>query len=360
MLSVVDANGSAGGIPPNTYTVIAGQTTQCVIPALTSPSFTVTANVTKDLQTCQPWGFTVKGGVPPYNLTLAAPNSPIVTNVTLPYGDDAFTYIDRADPGGKLIGAISDFTGRWATGTPIVNTRGSTDINCTGLVSSSGNSTIIKKANDAAAAAASASKRKHSIIIGVVVTLASLILIGLGIGAFFWMRRRRQLKRAEEASFSPDQFVEVARAPDQVPSIISDLEPPRRIRPSGKAATNAALVAAGASYASTSPQTPSSPSQDSSGPFSRSSALTNLNTDSQSSISRLAASSTTSTRRPTKTGEAGYTGRSPELEYSETAATPLERVGEEGDVVFQHRDGGSVVRELPPPYADRTIGSSHS
>ena len=27
---------------------------------------------------------------------------------------------------------------------------------------------------------------------------------------------------------------------------------------------------------------------------------------------------------------------------------------EEGEVVFQHRDGGGAVRELPPPYLDRS------
>jgi shikimate 5-dehydrogenase len=85
----------------------AGQTTQCVTSPSLTPDFTVTANVTKTLQTCQPWGFTVKGGVPPYVITLAALNSPVVTNVTMPHGDDAFTYIDRADPNGQLIGASS-------------------------------------------------------------------------------------------------------------------------------------------------------------------------------------------------------------------------------------------------------------
>jgi len=85
----------------------AGQTTQCVTTPVSTPPFTVTANVTKDLQTCQPWGFTIKGGVPPYIITLAAPNSPIVTNVTIPYGNDAFTYIDRADPNGELMGALA-------------------------------------------------------------------------------------------------------------------------------------------------------------------------------------------------------------------------------------------------------------
>ncbi|KAF8970972.1 hypothetical protein BDZ97DRAFT_1410986 [Flammula alnicola] len=124
VLSVVDANGSAGGIPPRILNVIPGSTTQCVNTPLLTPEFKVTANVTGNLQTCQPWGFTVKGGVPPYTITLAQPNSPVVTNVTLPFGDDSFTYINRANPGGQLIGAISDFTGRWATGTPIANTQG--------------------------------------------------------------------------------------------------------------------------------------------------------------------------------------------------------------------------------------------
>ncbi|KDR72781.1 hypothetical protein GALMADRAFT_73247 [Galerina marginata CBS 339.88] len=123
LLSVVDANGSAGGIPPQLFNVIAGQSTRCVTPPST-PSFTVTANVTDELTTCQPWGLTVKGGVPPYNVTLAAINSPIVTNVTMPFGLDVFTFIDRADPGTQLLAAISDFTGQWASGTPIVKTKG--------------------------------------------------------------------------------------------------------------------------------------------------------------------------------------------------------------------------------------------
>jgi len=73
---------------------------------LTSPPFTVTANETSDLRTCHPWKLTAKGGVPPYTITLAAPNSPAVTNVTLPYGDDTFTYINRASPGGELMGGF--------------------------------------------------------------------------------------------------------------------------------------------------------------------------------------------------------------------------------------------------------------
>ena len=82
------------------------------------------ANVTDTLTTCQPWRLSITGGVPPYNVTLAALDSPIVTNVTLLGTDDAFTYIDRADPGTQLIAGVSDLTGRWASGTPIVHTQG--------------------------------------------------------------------------------------------------------------------------------------------------------------------------------------------------------------------------------------------
>jgi len=172
------------------------------------------------------------------------------------------------------------------------------------------------------------------------------------------MRRRRQLKQAEEANFAPHQFISAERAPGQVLSINSDPDSSRGSRPSGKAA----LVAASTSQAPTSYQTPSSLSQISTGPalsYSRSTTLTNINTYSQSSTPRLAAVSTTPTRRNPKTAEADFTGPSPELEHPETSMLPMDRVEEEGEIVFQHRDGGRVVRELPPPYADG-IGPSHS
>jgi hypothetical protein len=48
---------------------------------------------------------TISGGVKPYTVTLAALNSPIVTNVTMGTVDDFFTYINRADPGTRLAGS---------------------------------------------------------------------------------------------------------------------------------------------------------------------------------------------------------------------------------------------------------------
>jgi len=140
MLNVVDANGTSGGGSPDLFTVTAGPN-DCIDPKLNlDPDFTVTANVSGTIETCQPWGLRVVGGVPPYNLTMSELKSPVITNVTMPNGDDVFTYINRADPDLQLIAAISDFTGRWAMGTPMVHTHGSSNVDCIGLGSVSSNS----------------------------------------------------------------------------------------------------------------------------------------------------------------------------------------------------------------------------
>ncbi|EDR06205.1 uncharacterized protein LACBIDRAFT_300446 [Laccaria bicolor S238N-H82] len=124
MLSLVDAQSSAGGIPADIYEVTAGQTTNCVITPSTAPNFTITSNITGSLATCQHWGLTITGGVAPYKITLASTGARVVTNVTLPSGDNHFTYVNRAAPGAQLIAAASDSNGQWATGTPMLTTQG--------------------------------------------------------------------------------------------------------------------------------------------------------------------------------------------------------------------------------------------
>jgi len=223
---------------------------------------------------------------------------------------------------------------------------GSTNVDCIGLVSSSGNSTIIKQAADAANAAASAHKRRQSIIIGVSVTLGFLVLFGISVAIFFWMRRRQRLKQEEEAILSPTQFVEVERTPRQVVSISSDLGSSRGTGLSGKAALAAAAAGAAQSTSQGSTAPGSSPSN--SDPIPNSSpTLTHTNADSQSS-SGFTTFPTTSIRRNPKAAEAGYIVQS---SGSDAAVSPVD---EEGDVVFQHRDGGRAVRELPPPYLDQS------
>lgn len=225
---------------------------------------------------------------------------------------------------------------------------GSTNVDCIGLVSSSGNSTTIKQENDAANAAASARERRRKIIIGVCVTLGCLILLGLGAATFYWMRRRQRLKQEEEASLAPHQFVEVPKSPDQVLSVGSDLT-------SSPRAEKAALAAVGASQAISSPSqgstAPGLSSSNSDTVANTSNILTVSNADSQST-SGFATFPTASIRRNPKAAEAGYTLQSHEPGSPASATSAVGRAEEE--VVFQHRDGGGAVRELPPPYLDRS------
>ena len=56
------------------------------------------------INTCDPWGLTITGGVKPYSISLAALHSQVVTNVTMGANDDVLVYVDRADPGSQIIG----------------------------------------------------------------------------------------------------------------------------------------------------------------------------------------------------------------------------------------------------------------
>ena len=72
---------------------------------------------------------------------------------------------------------------------------GSTNTDCVGLVSSSGNSTIIQQ-QEAAAKALSRSKHKHTVIVVVSVLFSLLFVIGFILASFFHLRKR--LKRADD------------------------------------------------------------------------------------------------------------------------------------------------------------------
>lgn len=82
----------------------ASSNTSC-LPAAPSDSIArISPNVTSTLTTCEPWGLTITNGARPYNVIFSALNSPVITNVTMGPEDDVFTYIDRADPNGELLG----------------------------------------------------------------------------------------------------------------------------------------------------------------------------------------------------------------------------------------------------------------
>ncbi|KAF5378157.1 hypothetical protein D9615_007611 [Tricholomella constricta] len=142
LLNVVDSAGSSGGTSALLYTVTAGESTEC-LPVNTAVLFAMSSNATAgEISTCEPWGLLIKGGQSPYTVTLAALNSPSVTNVTMPAGDNLYTYINRASPNGSLLAAISDSTGKWASGTPYVKTKGDSETTCSGVSSSSGKAPI--------------------------------------------------------------------------------------------------------------------------------------------------------------------------------------------------------------------------
>ncbi|KAJ6526510.1 hypothetical protein DFH09DRAFT_1285906 [Mycena vulgaris] len=195
LLGVVDSQGNSGGIDVPMYTVTAGANTQC-IPAATpsEPSFTISANVTGTLTTCQPWGLTIQGGAPPYNVTLATLNSSDVTNVTLGANDSFFTYINRAVPNTQMIGkSIPTLT---------LQRGPNATFFCAASVSTSSPGPPSAQADNSGAVRTSAMSRAR---IGIITGASAACLVLLVCGAVIWMvqRRRRRRPRAPSAGIAP-------------------------------------------------------------------------------------------------------------------------------------------------------------
>ena len=303
MLTVLDANSSVGGISPRLYTSVPGSTTACVEEAKLS-DFTITANVTETLNTCDPWGITVSGGVPPYKFTLAALDSLVLTNVTSETDDqDTLTYINRADPGGQLLVAVSDITGRFASGTPMVNTAGSKDYNFTGLVTTFGNSQEIKQQQEAVTQAAASKRQKKHVAIGVP---SAIVGLGLIVGALFFVRflkRRKARLLGTDVDALPRKF---------------DLATSSTAYTTGSDRPHSPSVTASSSFPS---------------PIHRTTDTLPLSP----------------TRKPSHLHQPSYTS----LRTGAEGDMPQVEVAASGELFVQHRDGGgvNVVRELPPPYA---------
>ncbi|KAI0739570.1 hypothetical protein C8Q80DRAFT_1111725 [Daedaleopsis nitida] len=196
LLTVIDSIGQTGGFTSQFFDVVGmceSGDTSCQPPAPSNPP-TVTANVTSTINTCEPWGLTIEGGVKPYNITLAAIASPVITNVTLGPEDDVFTFINRADPNTQLLAAVVDATGQWGLSSQAVKTAGSTDTTCPGLNSVSLTRAEVQEQAAAAAALAADNARKAkttAVALGIVFGLiVPLILVGI---AFWWWRRRKVL-----------------------------------------------------------------------------------------------------------------------------------------------------------------------
>ncbi|KAJ7063855.1 hypothetical protein C8F01DRAFT_36523 [Mycena amicta] len=106
ILEVVDSTGASGGIDVPLYGVIAGTTSQCLPPRSSQAPFTVSSLTSNGatLNTCDLWTLFFKGGKPPYTVTIAALNTPDVTNMTLGPMDTKLEWPNRADPGSQMIG----------------------------------------------------------------------------------------------------------------------------------------------------------------------------------------------------------------------------------------------------------------
>lgn len=388
MLSVLDSQGNLGEIPPNLFSVTNGNT--ACLPTPPNSNLILTTNVTGTLQTCQPWGLTIAGGTPPYTVSLASLGSVTVTNATLSPDENLFTYINRANPNGQLLAAVSDAAGNWAAGTALVKTQGSSDITCDGLQSSSGVTTT--DASDSSTSQSSSSSpsttattagtttsqvpsssddasssNNHSTVIIIAACTAVGVFCIVTALLCICIKRKRKKAITEVEPFPTTETRLLTREPGylrQMPSVTTittsaDTWWHRTAAPPPVPPPSIGSWVAGSSNAGSSPVETS---------------IISPITQSTSIYTDRTTSKTTESQNIFRSGSGSGSGGSmrrnlsrrrekgPPLEAMEMTRVGSEENGAEysGTMVIQHRDAGSsgprpgMVEELPPPYADRT------
>lgn len=327
-LSVIDSNNTAGGVPSDTFKVVAGQNEGCVVQPPAN-SFKLTTNVTGTIETCAPWGITLTGGVPPYNWTLAQIKSPVVTNVTGTQADDELVYIMRGDADQRLFVAASDATGKWAEGVGIVtphNPNADGNVDCIGLRTVTGNSTVFKAQLDESNAKKAKDDRNKTIAIAVPVSIVGALLLA-GLIWFFWRRHRKQEELRASAFYHTEPNIESLTPHQPTFTPYTDYVQ----TPAGTALTfNGTPSVTGAS---------TSPPNTSSVGARKAAEAHGLRPNHFSNDYSRHSHTASVTSGPSSPGPSSS------------------RFLEEDEIVIQHTDGG-VVRELPPPYADRTGGGN--
>ncbi|KZS94088.1 hypothetical protein SISNIDRAFT_453801 [Sistotremastrum niveocremeum HHB9708] len=136
LLEMVDANGVSGGVAPALYTIQDGSSSSCHSNVITSP-VQISADVTA-INSCDPLLLSFGGGTLPYSVTIVTSLGAAITNLTLGDEDNAYNWIDRADPDGILIATVHDANGQYAVGTGVIGLSGVTGATCGSDTSSSG------------------------------------------------------------------------------------------------------------------------------------------------------------------------------------------------------------------------------
>lgn len=233
---------------------------------------------------------------------------------------------------------------------------GSTNVTCTGLSTTSFNQSTLDQ-HEAARWRARNSRRRTSIIIGVVVSLVSFLLIGGAAGVWYYLRRKRYAHgRKPDLDVQFRQF-DLFRPIGQVfpESSVTTMPSPRKSRTIPVDSQRLPHVAR--------PHTPETLSADNTrqsfGMSSVQSPVNGVNLHGQSSSVNPPAASV----RRLKGQEAVpvISSESPSFDWPRSAGQSMSThngtvrgnvpaVTSENEVVYQHRDAGQVVRELPPPY----------
>jgi hypothetical protein len=236
---------------------------------------------------------------------------------------------------------------------------GSNDPTCQGLVSRSGNSTELDQEQAALAAQIAADKKKKKSILAGVLVPIFLLFIGAGVGFWFWRRKRREVQEPESGKFPPPSAGALLDTPEMTSARATNVLSINSFLDSSPARSR--------TFSSTTSGTAPSTYSSSSNPFSSpndSAVGTSVGDRTSTSTNGFNRFPSRSIRGSAKSMEAGYsldeesTASNRMIVRNPSAGPASARLGEPasppaGEVVYQHQDGGAIVRELPPPYVDR-------
>ncbi|KAK7679062.1 hypothetical protein QCA50_018006 [Cerrena zonata] len=188
MLTVLDGNNKTGGVDTTFYFVTDGPSTCQPTPSNPSTLPTISANVTDQLQTCQPWGLSITNGTGPFDVWLPGLNIVGLPVINMDEGNDMLVYPDQTVPNTKLMASVYDVgAGAWGISTGSVDTTGSDSTVCPGA------SIVQSKSQPSQSATPNDDPPSHvniGLIVGIVVGVTVLMCFILALSFWHWHRRR--------------------------------------------------------------------------------------------------------------------------------------------------------------------------